>query len=170
MDKVDELVAQFRKLRSDTKRAAFVDRLGFLLPDRRVFEVLLGILEGSRHEDWGTRAAAIQELWACDLTAAADRERVVAALMRIARSDPASVPRTFAINELAHRLDDDTVRAFFHQLLLDPAAPDDDRQAAISSLPTRARTPELVAACKRLLGDPLLAASARRRLKEWAAE
>ena len=166
---VEELVTQFRKARSSGKKVALVQRFGLLLPDRRAFDFLLGILEGSRHEDWGAGAEAIKQLWECGLTAA-DRERVIAASLRIARSDPASVPRTFAISELAHFLDDDTVRAFFHQLLLDPAAPESDRQAAISSLPTRAQTPEMVALCKHLLGDPVLAASARLRLKEWGAE
>jgi hypothetical protein len=170
MDAVEELTAQFRKARSDDKKAAIVERLGFLLPDRRVFDFFLGILDGSRTEDRAARTEAIKQLWACDLTAAADRERIVAALLRIAQSDPAAVPRTFAINELAHCLDDDAVRGFFHELLLDPAAPADDRQAAISSLPTRAHTPELVALCKCLLSDPLLAARARLRLKQWGTE
>jgi hypothetical protein len=112
----------------------------------------------------------MKELWACDLTAAADRERVVAALMRIAGGDPSAVARTFAISELAHFLDDEAVRAFFHRLLLDRAASESDRRAAISCLPARHQTPETVALCKRLLDDPLLAASARLRLKEWHAE
>jgi hypothetical protein len=169
VDTVEELVAQFRKVRSSGKKAALVQRLGLLLPDRRVFDFLLGILEGSRPEDGGARAEAIKQLWECGLTAAADRERVVAASLRIARSDSSSVARTFAISELAHCLNDEAVRAFFHQLLPDPTAPASDRQAAISSLPARFQSPELAALCERLLDDPLLATSARLRLKEWGA-
>jgi hypothetical protein len=139
---------------------SYVDRVWQYMPVVLMLWILLWVA-------WQALA-----LWVLlsNLTAAADRDRVVTALMRIARDDPSSVARTYAISELSPFLDDEAVRAFFHQLLLDPAASASDRQAAISCLPARPPTPEMVELCKQLLDDPLLAASARLRLKQWQAE
>jgi hypothetical protein len=67
-------------------------------------------------------------------------------------------------------LDDEPVRALFHQMLRDPNESADARRAAISALPARPPTPETVAICQHLRDDPILGTSAGLRVKEWHAE
>jgi hypothetical protein len=171
MDAFEKFAAQYRAAEKVGIKAALLDKITDLLPDRRAFDFLLGVIEGDRPEDEGPRVAAMKLLWACDLGSDADRQRVIAALTRIARGSPSPVERVHAISELAAFLDDEPVRALFHQMRLDPNELDDARQTAISALPSRRPpAPETIAICQRLRDDPLLGTSARLRLTEWHVE
>ncbi len=167
MDTFEKVAARYRSAKKVGIKVTLLDKITDFLPDRRAFEFLLGVIESDRPEDEGPRVAAMKLLWTCDLTADADRQRVITALTRIARGSPSSVERVYAISELSPFLDDEPVRALFHQMLLDPNESDDARKAAISCLPTRPPTPETITICQRFRDDPLLGTSARLRLKEW---
>jgi hypothetical protein len=171
MDALEKLMARYRAAKGHNVKAAVLDRLtAVFLPDRRAVELVLKVIEGNRPEEGVARVVAMKQLWACDLTAAADRERVVAALARIARGARSSVERVHAISELSAFLYAEPVDSLFLQLLLDPNEPDSSRKAAIACLPNRHPTLDIIAACKRLRDDALLGSSARLRLKEWRVE
>src|SRR5262245_4945285 len=105
MDALENLMARYRAAKGKNVKnvkAALLDQLGAVfLPDRRAVDFVLGVLEGDRPEEDVARVVAMKQLWECDLTAAADRERVVAALTRIARGARSSVERVHAISELS---------------------------------------------------------------------
>lgn len=169
MDALGRLVAKYKAATGDGLKTRLLDQLTDLLPDPRAFDFLLRIIEDDSRAEEVARVAAIELLGGLDFPLDADRQRVIAALIRKARGAKWPVERIYAIDVLSQFLDTVEVRALFHDFLLDRTEDDQVRKAAISSLPARPPTPETIGVCKCLLRDPVLADSARLRLKEWAA-
>lgn len=167
MDRVQQLITEYKSSSDEGDRSRLVDQLSNHLDDARAKDFLFRIVEGHARKNEVPRIAVINLLDWCPLESEADRDRAIAALTDRARRAAWDVERAHAVDAIARFLDDAEVRTFIHQILADPREEPSVRRTAAGSLTRHPPTKETVELCRRLRDDPEVGERVRLVLKQW---